>query len=154
MPGRTALRRRSSPSASRPARSIERSAARAWSGRLSKTSSAAPACTTIIETLCAITSCSSRAMRACSSPTARRAASRMAARRLRAASPSAQIPTPTRHREPGVAERVLDRGDEEVDGRQRLEGEQPEQRHARRASDRQRPHREEARDRQNRVRRE
>ncbi len=41
--------RRSSRSASRPARSIERSAARAWSGRVSKTSSAAAACTTITD---------------------------------------------------------------------------------------------------------
>ncbi len=53
-----------------PARSIERSAARAWSGRASKTSSAAAACTTMTETLWAITSCSSRAIRACSSPVA------------------------------------------------------------------------------------
>ena len=64
---------RSSRSASRPACSIDRSAARAWSGRVSKTSSAALACTTITDTLWAITSCSSRAMRACSSPAARRA---------------------------------------------------------------------------------
>ena len=73
---RPAARRRAAgaarASASRPADSIERSAARAWSGRSSNTSSAADACTTITETLWAITSCSSRAIRACSSPTARR----------------------------------------------------------------------------------
>ena len=61
---------RNSLNAARPDAAIVRNASRASAGRASNPSSAAVACTTIIETVCATTSWSSRAIRARSSTTA------------------------------------------------------------------------------------
>ena len=77
--GASASGRRSTPSVRRisssavwPVRSIVSSASRARSGSRSSMRRAPWACTTITPTLCATTSCSSRAIRARSSPTATR----------------------------------------------------------------------------------
>ena len=81
--------------ASRPVDSIARSASRTCAGRLSNASPAAAAWMVITLTLWPMTSCSSRAIRACSSAAARRtlascsASSRLArSRRVRTLSPS------------------------------------------------------------------
>ena len=66
---------RSSSSASLLVRRIASSARRAAAGSVSMTCAAAPDCTAMIESECAVTSCSSRAMRSRSSSTRRRASS-------------------------------------------------------------------------------
>ena len=140
--------RRSSTSASRPVDSIERSAARAWSGRSSNTSSAAAAWTTMTDTECAITSCSSRAMRACSSATARRDPCSIATRRLRSTSPSDQATIGEGHGEP----RVLGRAGREVEGSEAEQRGEGRERHAQRPERRHRRDRDQARDREHALR--
>lgn len=74
--------RRISASAWRPVIEIVSRAVFAWSGEVSITYAAPSACTTITDTLCATTSCSSRAIRARSAATATLAcASRSRSRR-------------------------------------------------------------------------